>query len=283
MLYSPNKHTDALLLLRVWVATGMPDQLTFIIYPTDELSSFDLLVKSLEDIKRLLRDVDYAIYGRGSRREQEWMVTNIRSSAPTITLVPQQERRQSVEVVGIGLKSITEGTDYPPEHFTENSLEDLRKMRRLFHGRGGARSVSVLMDDEPIASINQDIEKQADRVLSGGYHNLGSLQGKLDAINVHSSPAATIWDRVSGLPVRWSFPREETDAVKALLERSVAVTGDIRYFSNGRPRSISNVITYDEVVQVPYPEKAGFGSIPDPEVQEIGAVRWLASLREKEQ
>lgn len=118
---------------------GMPDQLTFVIDPTDEFSSLDLLVKSLEDIKRLLRDVDYAIYGRGSRHEQEWMVTSIRSSAPTITLAPQPERQQSVEIVGMGLKSITGGIDYPPEHFTETSLDDLKKMRRLFQGRGRAR------------------------------------------------------------------------------------------------------------------------------------------------
>ena len=56
---------------RVWVVIEMPDQLTFVIDPTDEFSSLALLVKSLEDIKRLLRDVDYAIYGRGSRREQD--------------------------------------------------------------------------------------------------------------------------------------------------------------------------------------------------------------------
>ena len=260
----------------------MPDQLTFVIDPTDEFSSLDLLVKSLEDIKRLLRDVDYAIYGRGSRREQEWMVTSIKSSSPTITVVPQEERRQYVEIVAIGLKSITEGTDYPPEHFTEKSLEDLRMMKRLFQGRGCARSVSVLMDDKPIASIDQDIEQRADRVLSGGYHNLGSIQGRLDAINVHSSPTATIWDKVSGLPVRWRFPREETEAVKALLERLVAVTGDIRYFSNGRPRSISNVVAYEEVREVRQLQIAGFGSIPDEEVQQVGAARWLAALRDVE-
>lgn len=260
----------------------MPDQLTFIIDPTDEFSSLDLLVKSLEDIKRLLRDVDYAIYGRGSRREQEWMVTSIKSSSPTITVEPQEERRQSVEIVAIGLKSITEGTDYPPEHFTERSLEDLRMMKRLFQGRGCARSVSVLMDDKPIASIDHDIEQRADRVLSGGYRNLGSLQGRLDAINVHSAPTATIWDKVSGLPVRWRFPREETDAVKALLEKLVAVTGDIRYFSNGRPRSISNVVAYEEVREVQQLQIAGFGSIPDEEVQQLGAARWLAALRDME-
>lgn len=281
MLYSPYKHRRVTSLVCV-VSIGMPEQLTFIIDPTDEFSSLDLLVKSLEDIKRLLRDVDYAIYGRSSRRDQEWMVTSIRSSAPTITLAPQPERRQSVEIVGMGLKSITEGIDAPPEHFTENSLDALKKMRRLFQGRGRARAVSVLVDDEPVASIDEQIEQQANRVLSGGYHNLGSLQGRLDAINVHSSPTATIWDRVSGMPVRWRFPREETEAVKELLERLIAVTGDIRYFSNGRPRSISNVVAYDEVSEVRFPETAGFGAIPDPEVQEVGAARWLVSLREME-
>ena len=261
----------------------MPDQLTFVIYPADELSSFDLLVKSLEDIKRLLNHVDYAIYGRTNRRAHEWAVHSIRSSAPTITLVPSPEHLQSVEVIGEGLRLVTQGTDQPPPHFTEPVLEDLKRMRRLFRGRGSARSLSVLVDDQPTALIDGDIEKQADRVLSAGYRNLGSLQGRLEAINIHKSPTATIWDRVSGAPVRWSFSREETDKVKTLLEKLVSVTGEVRYFSNGMPRSISNVIAYDEVPRAQGSEKAGFGSIPDAEVQEIGAARWLSSLRGTEQ
>jgi hypothetical protein len=42
----------------------MPEHLTFIIQSADEFSSLDLLFRALEDIKRLLRDIDYAIYRR---------------------------------------------------------------------------------------------------------------------------------------------------------------------------------------------------------------------------
>ena len=259
----------------------MPDQLTFVIQPADEFSSFDLLVKSLEDIKRVLRHVDYAMHGRGSRHDQEWIVRSIRSSAPTITLAPRREDRQAVQVVGAGLKMLTEGTDQPPRHFTEPVLEDLKRMRRLFRGRGCARLVSVLVDDEPTATIGQNIDEQAERVLSAGYRNLGSLQGRLEAINVHRSPTATIWDRVSGAPVRCAFSRSEIDHVKVLLEKSIIVTGDVRYFSNGVPRSISNIVSFDEVPVAEHPHRAGFGSIPDKELQMVGAAEWLISIREK--
>ena len=256
----------------------MPDHLTFVINSTDEFSSFDLLVKSLEDIQRLLRDVDYAIYRR--RPTEEWIVQNLKSSAPTITLTPKREDRQAVGVIGEGLRLVTEGTDQPPQHFTEPVFEDLKRMRRLFRGTGKARSMSVLMDDEKPATVCEDIASKADRVLSAGHHNLGSLQGKLEAINVHRSPTATIWDRVSGVPVRWAFPREEMDRVKALLEKSVLVTGDIRYFSNGAPRSISNVIAIEDAAPRQPLGKAGFGSIPDRQVQVMGAAEWLKCIRE---
>ena len=262
---------------------GMPEQLTFVIYPVDELSSLDLLVKSLEDIKRLLRHVDHAIYRRATQREREWVVHSIRSSAPTITVAPSPEHLQAVEILGDGLRLLTGGTDQPPQHFTEPVLEDLKRMRRLFRGRGGAESLDVLVDDKPTATIGRDIEKQADRVLSAGYRNLGSIQGELDAITVHRARTATIWDRVSGTPVRWSFSREETDSIKALLERLVSVTGDIRYFSNGTPRSITNVVAFEEISVVEHSHKAGFGSIPDRMVQELGVVRWLESVRGTEQ
>lgn len=260
----------------------MPEYLTFVIHSLDERSSFDLLVKSLEDIQRLLRHVDYAIYGRSSRTA--WAVHSLRSSAPTLTLTPKHEDRQAVEVVGEGLRIVTEGTDQPPQHFTEPVLEDLKKMRRLFRGEDRARSMSVLMDDENTAMIGDDIAEKVDRVLAAGYHNLGSLQGRLDAINVHRNPTATIWDRVSGAPVRCSFPREETDRIKELLEQPVTVTGDIHYFSNGTPRSVSNVVEIDGLATADkYPKKAGFGAIPDRRVQEIGVTEWLAQVRGMEE
>ena len=255
----------------------MPNHLTFVINSADESSSIDLLIKSLEDIKRLLRDVDYAIYGH--KPIEGWIVHSLKSSAPTITLAPNREDRQAVGVIGEGLRMVTEGTDQPPQHFTEPVFEDLKRMKRLFHGRSKARFMSVLMDDEETATIGEDIAKQADRILSAGHHNLGSLQGRLEAINMHGSLTATIWDRVSGAPVRWVFPRDGTDTVKALLEKLVQVTGDIHYFSNGAPRSISNVIEIQDATLLQNLERAEFGSIPDRHVQEIGAVEWLESIR----
>ena len=255
----------------------MPDQLTFVIGPVEESSSIGLLSKALEDIRRLLRDVDYAIYGPETRKD--WRIVTLKSSAPTITIAPDREDTRAVSVIAEGLQLVTEGTDQPPERFTEPVFEDLKRMKRLFHGRESAKSISVLMDGRQMAHIGRDIAKQADRVLSAGHHNLGALQGRLEAINVHNALTATIWDRISGAPVRWTFTRGAMDEVKALLEKSVLVAGDIHYFSNGMPRSISNVTGIEEVQPFQDLGRAEFGSIPDRRVQEIGAADWLKSVR----
>ena len=137
----------------------------------------------------------------------------------------------------------------------------------------------MLVDDVETATIRENIDRQADRILAAGYHNLGSLEGRLEAINVHRQPTATVWDRVSGAPVRWTFRGEETEAVKALLEKRVLVTGHVHYFSNGIPRRVSDVIAFKDATPPPYQEKAGFGSIPDERVQELGAAEWLKAVR----
>ena len=255
----------------------MPSKLTFVIGPADESSSINLLSKALEDIRRLLRDVDYAIYG--SKSKAEWMVESLKATAPTIALAPGRDDTRAVAAIAIGIRMVTDGTNQPPPHFTEPVLEDLKRMRRLFLGRGKARYVSVLMDDEETATIREDIAIQTDRILSAGHHNLGSIQGRLEAINVHNSSTATIWDRVSGAPVRWAFPHDWMGKVKELLERLVLVTGDVRYFANGAPRSISKVVSIEDATPVQRSERAEFGSIPDKRVQEIGAAEWLKSVR----
>lgn len=258
----------------------MPRELTFVIGPADEFPSFGLVARAMADIRRLLHDVDNAIYGPGDRRE--WRLVSLHSSAPTVTVTPIREDAEAVGVIAVGLRLVTQGTDQPPDRFTEPVLEDLKRMKSLYRGKGRAESIAVLMDGEEMASIQSDIADKVERVLSSGYRNLGSVQGKLEAINVHMSLTATIWDRVSGAPVRWAFPRESLDRIKELLGRPVLVSGDIRYFANGMPRSISDVVAMEDATSQQHEESAGFGSIPDVRVQQLGAAEWLKEVRGEE-
>ena len=174
----------------------MSDSLTFVINPEAEAASVGLLVKSLDEINRLLRDVDYAV--NGPKHQHQWMVRSLKSSAPSITVEPDSGVSPSVEVIAEGLRTVTLGTDQPPRYFTERVLEDLTKMKRLFGGKSRAKSIDVFVDGQQVATISRDISAKAGRILSAGYYNIGSLQGTLEAINVHRSPNVTVWERVSG-------------------------------------------------------------------------------------
>ena len=132
-----------------------------------------------------------------------------------------------------------------------------------------------------MAAIKRDTSEKTDRILAAGYHNLGSLEGTLEAINAQRKPTVTIRDRVTGLPVRCSIP-ESADwlsRVEGLLEKRVLVTGNIRYFVNGAPMSISNVTAIEDATPDANLPRAEFGSIPDARAAADPAA-FLQSVRE---
>ena len=259
----------------------MADDLTFVIHPDAECASVDLLFKSVQDIRRLLRDIDRAIYGPKSRNE--WLVGERASSDPSITVRPTLNGQHAAEAVGAGLRAVTSGTDQPPQYFTEQVLDDLSRMKRLFGGKSKVKSIAVLVNGEQTATIQPDIPEKVSRILAAGYHNLGSLQGTLEGLNTHRAPlVTTIWERVSRSPVRCTVPKDEAwiGRIRMLLEKRVTVTGDIHYFANGIPRSVSHVLAIDDATPDPNLPRAEFGSIPDQRVIEVGASEWLRSIRE---
>ena len=239
--------------------------LKFTINPENQAASVDLFVKALDDIRRLLNGVTYAIYRE--RTGRRWVIEGLHSSSPTVTVNPLLGGKESSDAVARGIGAVTSGTDQPPEYFPEPVLNDLRRMRRLFRGRDRARSVEVVLDNEPVAEIQKDITRQVDRILTAGYWNLGSLEGALEAVNFHGTPNFTIWDRVSRAPVRCSLPSQGPwkEQAKALLEKRVRVRGRIRYFANGVPRSMVDLLSLQDATPDPSLPKAEFGSIPDPE------------------
>ena len=256
----------------------MADGLTFVIHPEAQAASIDLFLKALDNIRRLLRDVDYAIHRERSSRR--WVISQLRASSPSITMQPLLGDRETIDAIAVGIQAVTIGTDQPPQYFTEQALEDLKRMRRLFVGRDRARSIVVSVDEEETATIRQDIFEKASKILTSGYWNLGSLEGTLEAINVHGSPTFTIWDRVSRAPVRCSFPNEPAwkQRVKDYLEKRVFVRGTIRYFVNGIPRAITSIVDVQDATPDPNLPKAEFGSIADKEAAR-DPVEFLRSIR----
>ena len=113
----------------------MSDGLTFQIQPEGETASLDLFVRVLEDVRKLVIEVDYAV--NRQRSGKRWAVTRLHSSAPTFTIAPADADLRATDAIFVGIGEISQGTDTPPQHFTEDVLKRLIKMRRHFHGEGG--------------------------------------------------------------------------------------------------------------------------------------------------
>ena len=258
----------------------IPEPLTFSIVPDDGELSFDALYNSVQDVRRLLRDVDATIRrrsllrdghtivagGTGSLRARRWYITAFHSSNPTITLTPAPDGTDSgqraVEAVVEGIRWINQPAEVrPPEHFAEQELEDLRRLRRL--RATGVSRIEFSSNGTTAPVLPGRVEEQIDRILGTGDAEYGSLEGVMGAINVHRRRTLTIWESISGLAVRCQFPEEYEETVRDLLRSRVRVSGLIKYFADGRPRSIVDFRDIENLTPDAALTPAGFGSIPD--------------------
>lgn len=241
----------------------MAQNLTFVIRPDDVSLSFGLFRKTIEDIEHFLKSVTYAATQQQGVRQ--WIIAELQSKDVAVTLEHILGDGIAQHVVQ-GLRTIAIGTVEPPLYFSQFALDDLKGMSRLFKGRDRVRQLEFCSDGAQPAIIRAGIDKQVDRIFRGGFWNLGSIEGTLEALNLHGNRTFTIWDRVSRSPVKCNFPTDPTwkDRVISLLEKRVLVVGRVAYFANGVPRSITNIANIEEVSPSSGLPKASYGSIPSP-------------------
>ncbi len=239
----------------------MDKGLTFAIHPDGQSVSVELFYETIGAVHRLVQDVDYAVAKEwGVRR---WVIEELRSSIPTITIRPLVDNVPTVKALLSGLQVVIHDSLEPPGYFTEEALQHLKGMQRLFSGRGRAKRLEFSENGSQKVIVTADIGAKVERILKGGYWNLGSLEGTLEAVNLHGNPTFTIWDRVSKAPIRCYFPKDKEwkESVKRLLEKRVLVAGRINYFINGMPRSITQIRSIEDATPDPSSPKATFGSI----------------------
>ena len=256
----------------------MSEGLKFTINPEHEAVSLDLFVRAWGDLRRLLDDLSYALYRE--RNGRHWVIRELHGSEPTVSVNLLPGDVASVAAVARGIGEVAAGTERSPEFFTEASLEDLRRMRRLFRGRDRAHSIVVALDGAPVATIQEDIGDKAGRILAGGYWRPGYVEGPLKFTDFPKAPTFTIWDRVSRVPVRCSLESDLSwqETAKGLVGKRVRVTGRVHCFQNGVPRRIVDISDTEEITPSPAPEGGWFGSIPDPEAAK-DPVAFLHAIR----
>lgn len=240
--------------------------------------TLDALQRGLFQVQRLLRDVDRIVTKTGERkRARPWYIERLHSSNPTVTVRPGfidgPPPEITIDAVVSGIRAISrssedsisptkERTFSPPPFFTDRELDDLRQMSTL-RTHGVSRIEFEASGNPTVSVVTGLVSEQVDRILRSGTSEYGSVDGVLDAINLHRSPSLTIWHDITGLAVRVNFPASREDDVRALLRKRVRVTGRLHSFADGRPRHITEFRDIEDISEKPQLKRAAFGSIPD--------------------
>ncbi len=236
----------------------MAESLTFTIEPgSSGVVSLELFLRTVDRVSRFVQEVDFAVTGDAAK----WILVGMHSSYPTLTIAPPpgHDPIASLGAIGEGLAAITGGhATEPPPHFTEGALDGLREMRPLFGGLHPRRGIEYLRQ------IDFSLNGSGKATVDAGIQALGSIEGRLQRINIRGRPSFTIWDRVSDTPVRCFFPAGQSwnQQVAAMLDRRVLAVGTIHYFRNGMPRYVKLQQVLDRTPD-PTLAAAYFGCIPD--------------------
>ena len=255
----------------------MAESLVFALVPDiGKLVRFDALEAGVTEMRKLVRDVDIAVFrAEGIKRtRRQWLVRRIdtaeQTAAQRIALVTADGTsaldRRTDEILVEGVREIASGdVDAPPAFFSEAELESLIALRRRVLNKGLSRIELGTTPNPASVQIVPSIEDRVNRILRGTVDALGSLDGELDALNLRHQPYFTIWEAMTGQAVRCSFELDRLYEVRELLHKRVRVSGLVRYFANGRPRSISRVERIKGMEPVaPAGERIDYwGSVPE--------------------
>lgn len=239
----------------------MPTPFEWVI-DTDELTPAQLS-DLLTELTGLISEVDTELSPAGGRT-LDLRITSLSYQSPArIGLVAEPRPNQKdntpdvVRGCGEGLLLI-EREATRPLVFNDDALEHLRNIGN-FTGNGvrHVRMTSPIIIGNPI--VTRQTSAHVERILPHGY-SLGSVEGRLEGLNIHGQPTFVVYDAVTGRAVRCYFASEQLDAVKRAVGLKVIVSGNLRRDPAGRPQQIRPVDFFqpiDQPPQVPVNDPAG--------------------------
>ena len=217
----------------------------------------------LREFTGLLREIDEEL-SPSAARSLDWRITGLSYSSPAAIAMVAVPRGEAPDIgrpvvsACIGGVALLSGERARPSEFNDDALLHLRQIAEWTNG--DIRAVRVESPTVPApASITRELTTTVEWVLPQGY-SLGSVEGQLQGLNIHTQPRFTVYDAVTGRAVRCYFSAADLDAVKDAIGRKVIVSGRLRRDPGGRPQQVRRIEFFepiDDVPETPPPDAAG--------------------------
>jgi hypothetical protein len=192
----------------------------------------------------LLEEYDSAMSGK-PRGVLRWFVRKLSSDGSLHvafrSAVKFSRRRKDKDQADIGPKvtsSLLSGLDdietrcVTPPYLSEMGLEKAGELTKLI-GRDGATGFRFQADDR-VVDVTEQSSQNIRKLLPIRRTSIGSVEGRLEAINLHHKPRFIVYHAITRKAVTCHFVAEESmNWVKELLGRRVVVSGKLHKNVNG--------------------------------------------------
>lgn len=209
--------------------------------PTDRIPVRSF-VGATQTLWRILVEVERNATGRAATT---WAIRNLRMGSPaSVEIGPLTEQKgaqphQSISLTVAGL-GLLERKKQRPKHFSEKALKLARELVGVVD--------SVNIDDITVNNghksvvISQKLVENVTPMVAGkSQKSIGSVDGRLDLINVHSGLQVGVFRLIDDKQVR-AIIDQDSEAmltkIKELLGKRVYVTGEVKRNPAGDPVAI---------------------------------------------
>ncbi len=202
-----------------------------------EYVSLAAFLDAANDIKDILRALSTAV-SPSEGNGLEWGVTNLYMGSFNVEIACVTNPVVGAAVAQTfvnGMEIIQKSAERPP--LFDNAILDKAKHLSGIVSRDGVARIAIGHGSHEI-QISQHIAANVDTLIGIRYEEVGAVEGRIEAINIHDRLQFSIYDFVTERAVRCSFPDTLFGEVVAALGHRAIVYGMVRTDAQGDPVSV---------------------------------------------
>jgi hypothetical protein len=232
-------------------------KLTLVIEHDTKAIPVESFISVVENTVDLLKCMDIQ-QSADHKVTSEWRISKVTMRSPlhiTFESVPIADRVPS-NIVSPFVKDIDRlERGRRPQWFT-GAMEDTAKEMVAVYSKG-IRNIRFVADHfkaTPTARLAEHVDAAASQ-----HFEIGSVEGRLDVINVHKGQKIRIWDDRFGIAVKCNVSTQQLEDAKIYLGTRVSIRGRIKYRRN-RPHVVVDVFDIRQLLgsnRAPQPEDIG--------------------------